>query len=189
MLVDLEAFGKNLASRGVPQGTYRTYMSVLRQWSCFLNGKLPTRMTARDFIDHKIAQGRTNSTVYCYVVILEGYFDWRGDPVDLGYPEIIQAKIEYSREYYRKNYIGTDSKSKPIWAPNKRPRPDVCELCGAAGKLDYHHWNEEDLSKGLWLCWKCHGLAEGTDAGASSDKYLELRQQIEVGLNEEIRTT
>jgi hypothetical protein len=44
----------------------------------------------------------------------------------------------------------------------KRPHPagNICEVCGGStGKcLQYHHWDDSDLSKGLWICFRCHQL-------------------------------
>lgn len=48
------------------------------------------------------------------------------------------------------------------------PKDRKCELCGAEGKnkrridpLDYHHWDDKNISKGMWLCQKCHRRVEG----------------------------
>lgn len=85
------------------------------------------------------------------------------------HPEYRAKAVEYSRE----NYITMNGKK--VRAPNKRPRTEVCELCGRnSRKLDYHHWNDSDFSKGLWLCHLCHAFAEGADKGMMNT-YLQLK--------------
>jgi len=70
---------------------------------------------------------------------------------------------------------------------HKRPKPNLCELCRGKAKLDYHHWDDNNRSKGIWICsiWsknKCHHLAEAVDKldnGSSlPKKYSELKQRI-----------
>lgn len=49
---------------------------------------------------------------------------------------------------------------------NKRPYPpnQLCEFCGNISlHLSYHHWDPADLNVGLWLCAKCHRIAEVFD--------------------------
>ena len=61
----------------------------------------------------------------------------------------------------------------------KRPKPDNCELCDSTSKLQWHHWDDNDLSLGLWLCYRCHFFAEGIESGLSQihmDKYFSLKQ-------------
>lgn len=45
---------------------------------------------------------------------------------------------------------------------NKRPYSETCELCGGTNKrrLDYHHWDDDNPSNGLWLCRRCHFFVE-----------------------------
>lgn len=187
MLEDLEGFEDHLKLRVKSWGTRNTYMCTLGQLSSFLDGNPLTEEAAREFLNHKKQLGASVSTLYSYMLILRQYFKWRGEPAGLNCPEITQARAESSKEYYRANYLTTDSGC--VRAPGKRPRPRVCELCGVVSRLEYHHWDEEDFSKGLWLCWRCHTFAEGVDAGLSEDNYLRLKQKIEVGSNEEARTT
>lgn len=65
---------------------------------------------------------------------------------------------------------------------HKRLKPNSCELCGSKTKLHYHHWDNTNPSKGIWVCQtnKCHNLAEVVDKLDSgnllSGKYHKLKQ-------------
>lgn len=64
---------------------------------------------------------------------------------------------------------------------NKRPRPDNCELCNKeVVHFDWHHWDDSDLSKGMWLCFRCHQFAEGIEHGAHEEDYLKLKEKYSV---------
>lgn len=74
----------------------------------------------------------------------------------------------YHRNWERSHRV-TTSNNKKIYG-NKRPYPKDghCELCfekpiihayrqhGRSTRLVYHHWDDSDLSKGLWICPSCH---------------------------------
>jgi len=61
----------------------------------------------------------------------------------------------------------------------KRSRPKYCELCKEiTSKLYWHHWDDNYLGIGLWLCWSCHHFAEGVDKGLSLDLYLGLKKEL-----------
>lgn len=88
---------------------------------------------------------------------------------------------KYKRDYYSGQYVGTriDGKYVLIKTSLKRGKPDSCELCGrVVRRLNYHHWDNSDLSKGVWLCGTCHYTAEASDKGMA-EKYTELKGKIE----------
>ena len=61
----------------------------------------------------------------------------------------------------------------------KRLRPDSCELCELPKDLlQWHHWDDSNLSLGLWLCVPCHRFAEGMDVRGLAGKYLRLKEKI-----------
>jgi len=72
---------------------------------------------------------------------------------------------------------------------HKRPRPDNCEVCRAfrplgAGLLSWHHWDDEHLDIGLWLCSDCHVIGNGVDKGIEkglTKKYLEVKGKVTRG--------
>lgn len=65
---------------------------------------------------------------------------------------------------------------------HKRPKSDSCELCNGETNLHYHHWDDNNKSKGIWVCQSnmCHNLAEAVDMLDSGSllpkKYYELKQ-------------
>lgn len=85
---------------------------------------------------------------------------------------------------------GPNGKMVVITGLNKRPHPGRCELCGRVGKrLAYHHWDNKEPSRGIWVSYKCHMIVElvdefGPEAVHSMiDHYLELREAIEKEYN------
>jgi len=90
---------------------------------------------------------------------------------------------ERHKDYARANYIGysNPAKRRYIKVENKRPYSSNCELCGKKTKTVYHHWDDKDYSKGLWLCLRCHNVAEGVEQGVDQ-KYLDLKKKIESGV-------
>lgn len=57
------------------------------------------------------------------------------------------------------------------------PKDECCELCGRRSKmLGYHHYDDSDLQKGIWICSWCHGFAERFDDGYTA-RYLALREK------------
>lgn len=72
---------------------------------------------------------------------------------------------------------------------HKRPYPDYCEWCGltkpmvtSPRHLEYHHWDDNRPSIGLWLCHSCHRVAEFVDNGEyvhAIKSYLALKDAVE----------
>jgi hypothetical protein len=86
------------------------------------------------------------------------------------------------REYHRKGCI-SQGNGKTIHTV-KRPYSDKCEMCGRnRRKINYHHWDESNYLRALWLCGRCHWIAEAvegiTKPTSLSSKYLKLKQQME----------
>lgn len=94
-----------------------------------------------------------------------------------------------TRDYARHNVLRTTIEGKyVILNVHKRQRPELCELCGKLspsvvrsrkGILYYHHWDDNNPSKGLWLCLHCHIFAGRADKEMLVRKYLQLKGQIE----------
>jgi len=63
---------------------------------------------------------------------------------------------------------------------DKRPRPSTCELCKGPSirSLSWHHWDDNHLELGLWLCHKCHLFAEACERGILNE-YLKLKKEVE----------
>jgi len=82
--------------------------------------------------------------------------------------------LDYNRSHvirYHGYAIVGDKRSYP---PNGQ-----CELCGEKRRLVYHHWDNDNFKLGLWLCPHCHILAEKTEKGITSEKYLQLKAEVE----------
>jgi len=91
---------------------------------------------------------------------------------------------KHIHEWDRKHILTTFINGKEtILKGNKRPYPkdQKCEICKEVRKfLIYHHWDDKDISKGVWCCpFECHGLAETLDKNILlGNKYLKLKGKI-----------
>ncbi len=94
---------------------------------------------------------------------------------------------EHNRYWHRRYRLGATVNGKLVHlkVENKRPHPGgseqgACELCDCFKELGYHHWDDNELSKGLWVCRSCHDFAETIDHIPDAEqKYLELKRHIE----------
>lgn len=92
------------------------------------------------------------------------------------------------KEYNKKHSLTTNGKR--YYGLNKRPRPQICELCGQIVKyLSYHHWDDNDMSMGVWVCYKCHCICEAIEHQqftSISEKYREMKKIIEKEYEEKL---
>jgi hypothetical protein len=92
--------------------------------------------------------------------------------------EKMQKRCEYSKQWHRKNVLCTKN-GQILYHVNKRDYPEKCELCGVSGqRLEYHHWNDNNLNMGIWICRFCHIMAERVEKQLHL-KYFELKNQIQ----------
>jgi len=71
---------------------------------------------------------------------------------------------------------------------NKRdyPKDSCCELCGKnrnTRSLPYHHWDNDNPSKGVWVCETCHRICEALENSnfqKIKHKYLSLKEEITI---------
>jgi len=99
-----------------------------------------------------------------------------------------QKYLIREKVYNRLHVIYTVRKGKEIiLRGNKRPYPKngKCELCPAlrcgtkASSLVYHHWDDKDISKGMWICRRCHSIVEFVIKNIKIyKKYLKLSYNI-----------
>ena len=167
-------------------------MYVLRRWSVFLDGEEPNLKTADAFLASLAAQGRANSSLST-IPVLRKYLKWKDPEV-----ETKELYDKYGREYRRAH--GYDDylrkwralkmmqvqNGKKVWIPipYRRSKPEKCEVCSkVTRRLLYHHWNNNDLSKGLWVCDQCHRIAEGVEAVSrhvdTMKSYLDMKSIAE----------
>lgn len=85
------------------------------------------------------------------------------------------------RDWSRKHCLSGTSSAEL----NKRdyPKDNICELCKKfKKKLDYHHWDDNKLDMGMWICSPCcHKFAELIDEFGINivNEYLKLKENIE----------
>jgi len=86
---------------------------------------------------------------------------------------------EQVREFRRLHRLHSTG-GKTVSGLNKRTYPSYCEICGRLKpmKLQYHHWNKNSPSMGIWVCYHCHLFVEGCDKGYI-ETYQRRKQQIE----------
>jgi len=88
------------------------------------------------------------------------------------------------RNYERKHILDIYHLGKKIrLIGNKRqyPKDQKCEVCKTERKLlAYHHWNDKDISKGIWCCVYCHAMCELVDRKLYL-QYLKIKEEINNG--------
>jgi len=98
---------------------------------------------------------------------------------------------EYRRRYNQKFIHSTDDNGKLIKIRcQKRPPPGYCELCERTppGPLQWHHWEKDNPSLGLWLCAFCHIFANTVEKGFYN-KYVCIKELAEkLYLTEKVAT-
>ena len=84
---------------------------------------------------------------------------------------------EYMRKYMQEHYLTTDGKCIKV---SKPPRPEKCELCKQRPAKSWHHWDDNHMEIGLWLCLFCHIFVEiidNHDYEKRIQDYLNLKKQ------------
>jgi len=66
----------------------------------------------------------------------------------------------------------------------KRIKTGKCELCckqiPKEQRLSWHHWDDSDTSKGVWVCNPCHWIAESVEKHQDIiEQYLTWKQVTE----------
>jgi len=92
-------------------------------------------------------------------------------------------KRDWHRRFILTTIINGERKTIRL-QKEKRPYPsdNCCEVCGKQSRLCYHHWNDKKLHVGVWLCTKCHHLAELIDETYFENhqqKYEQLKEYLE----------
>jgi len=92
------------------------------------------------------------------------------------------------REYFRAHALKTTLNGREITVEGlqKRPRPNECEICGRTEPeikiLQYHHWDDGNLSMGIWVCYFCHMAVTCYEKGWTDrylTRYLAKKSEIE----------
>jgi len=104
---------------------------------------------------------KTNNQIFC-----SKQCSWK-------YYESLPKTKKYRKIYEKYNRVTT---TKGHFKVKKRMYNGNCELCGYKTEMvDWHHWNDEHLEWGLWLCKICHRHVEFYEHG-KIDKYLQLKK-------------
>ena len=137
----------------------------------------------RDFPVGKYGVRQSDPSYYRYRYTMNAEFReymlnyYHNKRLDPNYVEGCRIK---SRDHARQNLLGTYVNGKKVLVHvKKRQWPGHCELCEREDrKLFYHHWDDSNMSLGLWLCLRCHMFAENADIEGITQKYSELKQRI-----------
>jgi len=124
----------------------------------------------------------------CSILLRQKQYSYRYIGYTLGVSDVcVWRYVNHDRatEYNRITQLGTviNGKSVVITGLRKRPHTHYCELCGTHIKkrFSYHHWLDDLPEVGLWLCFKCHQLAETIDERKELiDKYISLKCQTTI---------
>lgn len=86
---------------------------------------------------------------------------------------------KWRRDRMRKMRLRSSNGKTFFGELNKReyPTDDSCEICHEKKRLAYHHWDDNDLSKGMWICVLCHTAVHWMDRH-SVDEYYSLKKRI-----------
>lgn len=98
-----------------------------------------------------------------------------------------KCRRKYDSNYVSTHYLDTYRNGKRIFLKGLKrlyPNNKRCELCKLLPKkfLNYHHWDDNDIRKGIWICWYCHGMIELLDRRGKKniikfiEKYLEFKR-------------
>jgi hypothetical protein len=100
--------------------------------------------------------------------------------------KVLKYRQEHKEELASKRRIQQLGSSRGvIRGLHKRPWLGFCELCGKAPRqLSYHHWDDNNPSKGIWVCNRCHMTIEGIDDKRTLRKFRRLKKQIEAQYDE-----
>ena len=98
------------------------------------------------------------------------YIKPNDDPAIVCASCLMKKEARWKRNYRIKRLgIG----GKWVGGFNKRAYSEICEVCGGGGVLVYHHWDDSNPNKGLWLCRRCHSIAEIIDRIDSGGKDID----------------
>lgn len=87
----------------------------------------------------------------------------------------------YSRQHNLRTKDGVTHRNL-----SKRPYTNLCEICDKKvdKNLNYHHWDDTNLNKGIWVCIPCHNFVEYCDKDTFNlylNKYINLKTLLEKG--------
>lgn len=96
---------------------------------------------------------------WCKECAFENYKKWR--------EKHRKRHRKLKRKWQRANQ--TETTGRTLYGKKrKRPKGGTCELCNKecdkeGKRLYYHHWDDNNMLKGIWVCYKCHTLIENEE--------------------------
>ncbi|MBC8521268.1 MAG: hypothetical protein H8D26_04670 [Methanomicrobia archaeon] len=97
---------------------------------------------------------------------------------------------------HKRTHVTRTSNKKAIYGKKrKRPVNGICELCNRECDkekkiLHYHHWDDDNIEKGVWVCVICHILIEDAERNeALLRKWHSLKAKIEEEVKENHQTS
>jgi len=96
--------------------------------------------------------------------------------------EYYEKRRDYIKDWNRHNRLCTNINGKiKIVRVKKRRFNGFCELCKKEiSHPNWHHWNNNKLELGMWLCAHCHTCVEYYES-KRLEEYLKLKDRIERG--------
>jgi len=192
MIRDLALFSLWLGPKVKPT-THYFYMSVLKRWSLFLNGRDPSPETVDAFLANLSSRGKDGSCHSVLTILRKYLSEWKH--IEFDGRELYNKycrkyrKAHMYRDYlerWRADKIRIRIGGRWVWMSisERRTRPEKCELCSRPTKrLVYHHWDNDNPAKGLWICSRCHWVAEAIEAVSKQDKlvnsYIAMKELVE----------
>ena len=99
-----------------------------------------------------------------------------------------QCRRDWMR--HRVIFSSQDGNKRQIFCSlDKRPYPkdECCEICSnTSHRLAYHHWNDAEPDKGIWICSYCHGICNFFERSQTQrvkhiiETYLFLKNLLQV---------
>lgn len=109
-------------------------------------------------------------------------------------PKAKKYHREYMKQYYHRPEVKEKLyqrrkhtlviRGKIIYGLNKRDWTGYCELCGRKDiRISYHHWDDKNFSKGIWVDNPCHWMCEQVDKYGLQimDRYQKFRRILDNG--------
>lgn len=100
--------------------------------------------------------------------------------------EWYEKNKDHVRQYKRHTRLGNGGQI--TYGLHKREWTGYCELCEkiVEKNLHYHHWDDSDKNKGIWVCAKCNRICDGFENLELLSKYQELKKKVEQEIKDNI---
>lgn len=92
---------------------------------------------------------------------------------------VVRTAQENGKMHWLGTTIGGKQRPYLVYAKRDKPEDSICELCHIRQCYDYHHWDNNILDKGMWLCSYCHKFTRQFDIYGDTiiSDYLRLKDK------------